>query len=178
MKKHFLTIPYMAIAAAIVFTFAGCDKILDKFSFNLDRRITFDLQKAPPVGNVTLTNLKMSIDLDSALAANGVDNYTVTNITPNSASLATLTDSTNLDAFDSVSVFVTSTTLPEARIAHKNGIPKGIMQVPLEMSTVNVAEYLKEKPATFKINATMGDSVKKPMTMAVDVVFRVEVQKK
>ncbi len=179
MKKHFFNLPYMAAAAMMVFILSGCEKILpDNIPFDIERKITFNLQAAPPVGSVTLSDLAMSIDLDSALTAQGVDNYSISSIKPGKVTLETITDSTNLDALDSVAVFVTSSSLAETRIAHKYGIPKNIMQLPLEVSDVNVAEYLKARPTNFKVQAYIGDTIRKPMTMTMNVVFNVIAQKK
>ena len=182
MTKHFLRMPYMALAVLVLF-FTSCEtdnpiSLPDTLSFNIEKSTTLDLQAAPALGRITLSDVKMQIDLDSALAANGANNFTVSNVQAKSVVLETITPETNLDAFDTLSIFVTSKTLPEAKVAYKEGIANNITSLPMDVNTVNVAEYLKEKPANFKIQAYIGDSIKKPMTMKVNMVFKVDVKKK
>ncbi|RYD82403.1 MAG: hypothetical protein EOP53_03795 [Sphingobacteriales bacterium] len=184
MKKHFLAIPYMVIVFAATLSLAGCkdgkpsDLLPKSYSFDLEKSLSFDLQKAPALGQITLSDVKLSIDMDSALAANGLSSFTVSKVQTRSVAVNTETPGANLDAFDSLALFVTASNLPEARIAYKYGIPNDIKSLDMDVDDVNIAEYLKEKPTNLKIKATLGDSIKQDMTLNANIIFKIDVSRK
>lgn len=179
MKKHFLRLPHMAIIGALViFLFTGCEKILpEKINFEVDQNVALFLQPMPPVGEVTLSNPQFSIDLDSALKAQGVDNYKVSGIKPKSIYLETITPDANFDAFKSINTYLSTTTLPQVEMAGQNNIPKGLKKVNLDVIDMNIMEYIQEPPTTFTVKANLSDSIRKAMDVKVFMKFNIEVTK-
>jgi hypothetical protein len=182
MKKHFLHLPYMALCTLFVlFTFSSCEKAFpEHINFDLDEvSYTFTLQPADTTGNLTVSTDKLNIDMDSAMAAQNIDNYEVTSVKINSANLVTTTPDANFNSFESLGAYIMTQNHPETKLGENNAIADGLQTVELDVNkNINLVEYVKDKPTTFIIKGNVTDPLTNAMTVTVKMNYSVEVSKK
>ncbi|MGZ5282543.1 MAG: hypothetical protein ACXWEY_09735, partial [Bacteroidia bacterium] len=158
MKKHFLSLPYVALFSMfILFSFSSCEKMLPQsYTFDMDdMSYTFTLPAADTTGQLVVST-EMSMDTDSAMAAQGIDNYEVSSIKIKSANLSTTTSGANFNSFGSFGAYIATPTKTETMIGENNAVPKDVQQVNLTVkSDINLVEYVKEKPTTFTLKGNV-----------------------
>lgn len=161
-------------------TFNSCTGIMpDTLNFNLDiPQQEFIVTPNPLVGEQMVDPKVLSVNLDSAVAANSDNVYELAAVRFAKITLSTKDDSKNFDAFKSANFLMSHPELGDQYPAHIEDVPTGISSVELNTENTNLAEYLK-KP-TFSIGGKVitDEPINDTLKVNVNMTFKIELKKK
>lgn len=179
MKKSIL----LLAASFILFGITSCEKTKDQIDQLTEFEIPYSSNVVIPETTFNNTvSATAPIDLktpdiptnsSSAFSSNKTSADLISEI--NMIKLTLSVPSGNLDFVKSISIYMNSTGLSEVLIATKAVFPVGQTSVDMEMSGVNIKDYIKKDNISFRVGGTVQTGTGKlAQTLKMDAVVRVK----
>lgn len=178
------------IAGLFLFTFSGCDELLNKFgvTFNSDYS-EIDFTVNPDVAGTYSEVLEViDSDLDSLIKAEGQNIGELNSVKIKDASIQVLgvgdvdefgefvfTGDGNLDPFESFVLSIEAPGKSKVTIAEVTVVPTGITEMPLTKEEKDLTEYLKSDHYTITVKTVLDQDLKMHMRMRAKVRYEIKV---
>ena len=114
-------------------------------------------------------------DIQAEIEENGGSIDNLRDITIKEAKLEMLTPGQNLDAFESVRVYIESENHDEMLIGSVENINDGRLQVNLNVTEESLKEILEDEEYIVRVGGVLSDDVETILDLAVKIKYKVKV---
>lgn len=126
-------------------------------------------------GLYTFVEKILQSDIQAEIEENGGSIDNLRDITIKEAKLEMLTPGQNLDAFESVRVYIESENHDEMLIGSVENINDGRLQVNLNVTEESLKEILEDEEYIVRVGGVLSDDVETILDLAVKIKYKVKV---
>lgn len=180
MKRMIQKASLAAVLGLAVMGNVACTKLLPKdLSFNMDgSEFTITVPPTSQTGEVDFTNRDADINIDSAIQAHTAEIYALKSVKLTSLQLSIENPAEQtFDPVKNVSGYISAPAMTEQRVAHKEGIQKGLRVLDLDVDDVELASYLKQGNTQFRLHGTVVEPTTQPVVIHVKSTYHVVAEK-
>lgn len=178
MKKTVLSV----FTAVMLFGVSSCQKTKDEIDQLTEFDIAYTNDAVIPASSFSSTQTVTAPidiktpDIPTNSSANFANNKTSGDLISEikMTKLELSVNSGNLDFVKSVTISINGTGLAETVIASKSAIPTGQTNVPLDMTNVNIKDFIKKDAFSFRIQGTVQTGGQLAQTLKMSEVIHVK----
>jgi hypothetical protein len=178
LKRNMKKIAALCLTAFLGIGIFSCKKTKEKINslteFDMSYSTTFTLPATGVIVNtpVDFTTPDVETNSESIFASQKTLADKVTEI--NLKKLSVSTDTGNFDYLKSITIFIQAPNQPEAQIATRANVPTGVTSFDLDLSDVNIKNYISGKTFKLRINAVADGAVTSDQQIKLDETMRVK----
>lgn len=175
MKRQLL----LPLAGFVLFmiSMVSCDILNDLVDLTFtthEKTIEFTVNPLE-AGLYTFVEKILQSDIQAEIEENGGSIDNLRDITIKEAKLEMLTPGQNLDAFESVRVYIESENHDEMLIGSVENINDGRLQVNLNVTEESLKEILEDEEYIVRVGGVLSDDVETILDLAVKIKYKVKV---
>lgn len=161
-----------------IVTTNSCKKLDEFTQFNLEYTTEVTVPATAVIDlPIDILTPDMETNYEDQLSNNDTRTDLVQEITLSAMSFtAKSPQGSNLDFLKSVQVFISAEGLSEIAIASKNDIPDGLTKLDLEVSSVNLKDYIKKETIKFRVKTVTDKSISEERDLEIFNRFRVNAE--
>lgn len=164
----------------VIILLPSCDKAKIEISFNMDiDKIYFTVEPTSSQGNMTFATTTFASELQKKLDDNNANIDDVESIELTGADFNMINPGgQNFDIVDKAYAYLSTSSIPETRIAHKDPVPDGVTSFSLTTEGGNLKDYLNASTINFRATGfTNGPNVQRDSIQAV-LSFKIKAKVK
>lgn len=179
MKKLIRKFTITTMLGLSIIAGVSCTKVMPKhLNFNMDGTefdITVPAQDRR--GDVVFTNQDADLNIDSAIKSKTAELYALESVKLTEINISIKNpQEQNFDAVENVRGYISSPGMSQQLVAQKEPMPKGINNVNMDLTDLELTPYLKNHPQ-FTLRGNVSQATKEPITLHVKTTYHVTVKK-
>ena len=166
----------LAVTGMIIFSFSGCEKLLDKIGVTIDSDYTNVAFTVNPDKAGTYSEIieVVNSNLDSIIDAEGQEVGELNSVKIKDAMIQVVGEG-DLDPFESFRITLEAPDKDAIKVAEVTSVPEGITEIILIKEGVDLSDYLKSDQYTIKVKTVLDQDLETHMIMRARVRYEIKV---
>jgi hypothetical protein len=167
----------LLLAVLVLLTFIGtsCDKADDLLTFYINQEETIRIESNFPVGLVLpLSPVPVTTNSKETFKNNKTRAELVKDVSLNKLTLTIAEPSSeNFDFLRSITIYLSSESAGETKIAYLDAVPKGVKTIELKSTNAKLDRYIKGDTYTIRTEASIGKPITRDIAIKAAMRFKV-----
>jgi hypothetical protein len=175
MKKNWMIIT--GVGFAVLLSLAGCNKVKDLLNVTFTTNnveATFTVEPAA-AGNFTSTQNVVTSDLKDQISSQGGNIGSLKSVEVDTCTISVVTAERNLNAFQSVEVWVQVTGQAEKKIAWIDNVPDNVTAVGLAILSDDIKALIDNDQYTVTVKGVLDSALETAIDLKATIKYKVVV---